>query len=68
MDELSDVFKTIQKWKSGEEMDIYDDDIKNGYNIIYEKYCKKWVLNGVIHRSGGPAVEFTNGTKQWYEY
>jgi hypothetical protein len=27
---------------------------------------KEWYLNGVRHRTDGPAVELANGTKAWY--
>jgi hypothetical protein len=26
----------------------------------------KWYLNGKLHRTEGPAIECTNGTKAWY--
>ena len=26
---------------------------------------KRWYLNGVLHRTDGPAVEYTNGSKKW---
>ena len=28
--------------------------------------CKYWVHNKVLHRIGGPAVEYSNGNKYWY--
>ena len=27
---------------------------------------KYWYLNGVLHRTDGPAIERSNGTKIWY--
>jgi hypothetical protein len=30
------------------------------------KHGKLWAINGIRHREDGPAVEFTNGDKQWY--
>jgi hypothetical protein len=27
---------------------------------------KEWFLNGLVHRTDGPAVEWTNGDKFWY--
>ena len=27
---------------------------------------KFWWLNGKIHREDGPAVEYANGTKEWF--
>ena len=37
-------------------------------NIICECYdgYKIWYLNGKFHREDGPAVEFANGTKDWF--
>lgn len=29
--------------------------------------CKKWYRNGLLHRVGLPAVEYTNGHKEWWE-
>ena len=27
---------------------------------------KEWYLNGLMHRKGGPAAEYSNGSKYWY--
>tara|TARA_R110000868_G_scaffold77151_3_gene221249 strand:+ start:2082 stop:2342 length:261 start_codon:yes stop_codon:yes gene_type:complete len=27
---------------------------------------KIWYLNGLLHRTDGPAIEFSNGDKSWY--
>ena len=27
---------------------------------------KRWLLNGVLHREDGPAIEFIDGSKCWY--
>ena len=27
---------------------------------------KRWYLNGKLHRTDGPATEYTNGSKCWY--
>ena len=27
---------------------------------------KEWWVNGILHRTGGPAIEKSNGTKVWY--
>ena len=32
----------------------------------YPNGTKEWRLNGDLHRKDGPAVEGTNGDKQWY--
>ena len=26
----------------------------------------RWLLNGKLHREDGPAIEYANGTKEWY--
>jgi hypothetical protein len=28
--------------------------------------CKRWYLNGHLHRENGPAIEYDNGDKVWY--
>jgi len=33
---------------------------------VHENGCKEWYLNGELHRTDGPAVEYENGCKQWY--
>ena len=36
---------------------------------VIEKYRTYWVnSNGVLHRVDGPAVEWTDGSKEWYLY
>ena len=37
-----------------------------GILIDYRKR-KLWYRNGNIHREGGPAVIYLNGTKEWYQ-
>ena len=27
---------------------------------------KEWLLNGKLHRTDGPAIEWANGNKSWY--
>jgi len=27
---------------------------------------KRWYLNGKLHRTDGPAVEYSDGTKYWF--
>ena len=27
---------------------------------------KEWILNGKLHRTGGPAIEWSDGSKSWY--
>lgn len=29
--------------------------------------CVEWRLNGKLHRIGGPAMEWANGSKWWWE-
>jgi len=39
----------------------------NEYEVIVEEDGDKyWYLNGMLHRTDGPAVECTNGDKCWY--
>ena len=33
---------------------------------IDESGLKRWYVNGKLHRSDGPAVEYASGTKHWY--
>ena len=33
---------------------------------INELGTKFWLLNDLLHREDGPAVEYENGTKVWY--
>ena len=33
---------------------------------IYDNGDKCWYLNGKVHRTDGPAVEYVNGNKYWY--
>ena len=32
---------------------------------VDEKGTKYWCLNGLLHRIGGPAVEYPDGEKHW---
>jgi len=38
---------------------------KDGLTID-EYGTKHWYLNGKLHRTDGPAIEYTSGTKHWY--
>ncbi|MEY3411512.1 MAG: Celeribacter phage [Bacteroidota bacterium] len=33
---------------------------------VYANGRKEWYKDGKLHRSDGPAVEWTNGDKKWY--
>jgi hypothetical protein len=33
---------------------------------VFECGPKFWYLNGVLHREDGPAIEYTNGGKEWW--
>ena len=33
---------------------------------IYDNGTKLWCLNGKLHRTDGPAVEYADGSKYWY--
>jgi len=40
---------------------------KIGYEIYVDSAGNKcWYLNGVLHREGGPAIEYYDGDKSWY--
>lgn len=34
--------------------------------IIYSGETKKWYKNGKLHRDDGPAVEYSDGYKEWF--
>ena len=33
---------------------------------VNEYGTKRWYLNGNLHRTDGPAVEYVSGSKEWY--
>ena len=33
---------------------------------VYDNGTKKWYLNGQLHRTDGPAIEWADGSKFWY--
>ena len=40
--------------------------ILKGYEITEIKYWRVWLLNGVIHREDGPAIEYIDGRHEWW--
>ena len=34
--------------------------------IVAPNGTKRWCLNGKLHREDGPAVEYSDGHKEWY--
>jgi len=32
---------------------------------VFENGDREWSLNGKLHREDGPAIEWSNGTKEW---
>ena len=32
----------------------------------YSNGRKEWLLNGILHRTDGPAIEYSTGTKEWW--
>jgi hypothetical protein len=52
---------------------IYDDDLKQ--DTIYPDGCSieiptkslRWFKNNKLHRDGGPAAVYTDGTKHWFQ-
>jgi hypothetical protein len=37
-------------------------------NIIKDEESTCYYLNGELHRLGGPAIEYANGDKEWYQH
>ena len=39
------------------------------YRIEVDHYGTRWYRNamGQLHRIGGPAIEYTNGSKEWWQ-
>jgi hypothetical protein len=40
--------------------------INNDLRCIDDKGSKFWFFKGKFHRENGPAIEWSNGTKDWY--
>ena len=40
-------------------------DINEPVLHVYPGGIKEWLLNGVPHKIGEPAIEYSNGTKKW---
>ena len=38
---------------------------KNGRTLVSGNYI--WYKDGVIHREGGPAIEYADGSKEWIQ-
>ena len=38
-----------------------------GYSIKITNYLIEWYRNGKLHRDDGPAFEYANGTKEWWQ-
>ena len=34
---------------------------------VHDSGNKYWFLNGARHREDGPAIEYANGSKEWYK-
>ena len=42
-------------------------DLGNGAECrIYTTGDKRWYLNGELHRTGGPAIEYSDGSQEWW--
>jgi hypothetical protein len=39
--------------------------MRNGLHTSMDG-TKRWYLNGKLHRTDGPAIEYANGDKRWY--
>ena len=35
--------------------------------ILETSWAKRWLSAGVYHRTDGPALEYVNGNKHWYQ-
>ena len=40
---------------------------KGAHLVTYPGGDKEWYLNGVLHRTDGPAIECGDGHKAWYQ-
>lgn len=36
------------------------------YSILFANGTKMWWVDGQLHRLDGPAVEYADGSKEWY--
>lgn len=54
------------------QMDIewhWDGKLRRGDNpSVVSCAANWWYLNGLLHRDNGPAKEYANGYKEWYQY
>jgi hypothetical protein len=39
--------------------------MRNGLHTSMDG-TKRWYLNGKLHRTDGPAIEYASGSKEWY--
>lgn len=37
-----------------------------GCEVVITNVSERWYLNGKLHREDGPAVEWHDGTREWY--
>jgi len=42
-------------------LDVLKTDI-----VVDSMGTRRWFLNGELHRVDGPAIEFANGSKEWW--
>ena len=40
--------------------------VKMEYEIREDEYGKYWYLNEKLHRENGPAIEYSDGHKEWW--
>ena len=45
--------------------ELYEDEMESKL-IVDGCGTKRWRCGGILHREGGPAVEYANGEKIWY--
>lgn len=56
-----------KKNSNGDIIELPNDNKEKQYTVNVDDEKMVWKLNGVIHRDDGPAVEYFDGTKEWYD-
>ena len=75
--QTQDVINGSEDYKSGRAMgiEVFMNQIKKNFGIeelleytvkVYPNGSKLWWLNEELHREDGPAIEWLDGTKEWY--
>jgi len=56
------IFNSHIEWRRKDNDHLHND---NGPALEYDS-VKEWFQNGVLHRTDGPAIEFVDGTKEYW--